>query len=64
MIPKCNCVLSITCLFDNCIWNFNFNYFYHESSGVNVPDVNIIVLGEYFKISLNVRLGVRHIKLS
>lgn len=46
------------------VYEILISIIYHESSGVNVPDVNIIVLGEYFKISLNVKLGVKHIKLN
>jgi hypothetical protein len=54
----------MTCLFVNCTWNVSFNYFYQESRGVKVPEVKIIDFGPNFKISLNVKLGVKHIKLN
>lgn len=63
-MPKCNCYLLITCLFVNCTWNVSFNYFYQESRGVKVPEVKIIDFGPNFNISLNVKLGVKHIKLN
>jgi len=54
----------ITCLFTNCTSNRIFNYFYQESRGDKVPDVKIIDLGFILCRFLNVKLGVKHIKLT